>query len=149
MAETFKLKDGRISRLFGLLFIGEAIACIFFAIAHLSLRIPLGFATLHEPRVIPATIVEMLCGIVLAVGGLALLTHHPRAWSAAIAAQAFTLGGFILGVVASSGNGGSDPVNDVFHRVMLVLLIPGLLGSIAMYRRGHGHAWAFEDGGAI
>ena len=122
--------------------IGEAIACTFFGIAHLGLRIPLGFATLHEPHILPATIVELLCGIVLLVSGIALLIRHPRAWSAAIAAQGLTLFGFIVGVLAS---GSDDKVNYVFHRVMLVLIVLGLIVSFAMLRRGQGDAHAIED----
>jgi peptidoglycan/LPS O-acetylase OafA/YrhL len=147
MAQASTQDGDRISRPVGLLLIGEAIACVFFAIAHLSLRIPLGFATLHEPRVIPATIVEMLCGIILLIGGVALLTHHPRAWRTAIAAQTFTLCGFLLGIAANAGGGNDDPVNDVFHGVMLVLLILGLLGSIVMHRRGQADAPVIEDRG--
>ncbi|HVB64643.1 MAG TPA: hypothetical protein VNE17_07915 [Nitrolancea sp.] len=147
MAEVRKLEGDRLAKPLGLLLSGEAIACVFFAIAHLSLRIPLGFATLHEPRVVPATIVETMCGIVLVLSGMALLSGDVNAWRAAVAAQGFTLCGFILGVVASTGS--DDTVNNDFHRVMLVFVTLGLLGSIAMLRRGHGHARAVGDSGAV
>lgn len=146
MAEARQQDGDRISRPLGLLFIGESISGVFFAIAHLGLRIPLGFATLHQPRVIPATVVEMLCGIGLMIAGVALLTHQPWSWGAAIASQAITLAGFTLGVFATAHNPGSqDPVNNAYHRTMLVLVILGLITSITMYRRGHGHARAIED----
>jgi hypothetical protein len=134
----FNRNDERIARLFGIFLIAEAIACVFFAFAHLNPRIPLGFATLQEPLNLPAAIVETLCGIALTIGGVSLLTRHPRAWLRAIGGQLFTLGGFILGVIAvARGGGGDDPVNDVFHRVMLVLLVLGLAFSYTMLRRRH------------
>jgi len=147
---TIDRNDERIARLFGLLLIAEAIACVFFAFAHLNPRIPLGFATLQEPLNIPAAIVETLCGIALTIGGVALISRHPHAWLRAIAGQLFTLGGFILGVIAVAANGGGDddPVNNVFHRVMLVLLVLGLLGSYTMLRRGHGDTHPVENGAA-
>lgn len=147
---TIDRNDERIARLSGLFLIAEAIACIFFAFAHLNPRIPLGFATLQEPLNIPAAIVEMLCGIALTIGGVALLSGHPRAWLRAIGGQFFTLGSFILGVVAVAANGGGDddPVNNVFHRVMLVLLVLGLLGSATMLRRGRGKTHPIENGAA-
>ena len=139
--------DERIRRLFGLFLIAEAIACVFFAFAHLNPRIPLGFATLQEPLNLPAAIVETLCGIALIIGGVALLSRHPRPWPRALGGQLFTLGGFILGVIAvARGGGGGDPVNDVFHRVMLALLVLGLLGSYAMLRRGRAGAHPVENG---
>jgi len=147
---TIDRNDERIARLFGLLLIAEAIACVFFAFAHLNPRIPLGFATLQEPLNIPAAIVETLCGIALTIGGVALISRHPHAWLRAIAGQLFTLGGFILGVIAVAANGGGDddPVNNVFHRVMLVLLVLGLLGSYTMLRREHGDTHPVENGAA-
>lgn len=147
---TIDRNDERIARPFGLFLLTEAIACVFFAFAHLNPRIPLGFATLQEPLNIPAAIVETLCGIALTIGAVALLRRHPRAWLRALGGQLFTLGGFILGVisVARGGGGGNDPVNNVFHRVMLVLLVLGLLGSFTMLRRGRGNAHPVETGAA-
>jgi hypothetical protein len=143
----FNRNDERIARLFGTFLIAEAIACVFFAFAHLNPHIPLGFATLQEPLNIPAAIVETLCGIALTIGAVALIARHPRAWLRALGGQLFTLGGFILGIiaVARGGGGGDDPVNNVFHRVMLVL---GLLGSYAMLRRGRRDTHPIEHGAA-
>ena len=62
------------------------------ALLHLGVRIPLGFAVLAEPRIVPATIVEGLCGLGLAVGAYAVLSGRSWAWAAVTGAHAFALG---------------------------------------------------------
>ena len=84
----------------------------------------LGFAVLAEPRILPATIVECLCGLALAAGAYAVLARRSRAWTVAVAAHAFALGGVLLGTVALAvGAGPSTELNTVYHRVMLVALV--------------------------
>ena len=98
------------------------------ALLHLGVRIPLGFAVLAEPRIVPATIVEGLCGLGLAVGAYAVLTGKGWAWSAVTGAHAFALGGVLLGITALAlGGGPSTGLNTVYHRVMLVALVAGLV----------------------
>ncbi len=98
------------------------------ALLHLGVRIPLGFTVLAEPRILPATIVEGLCGLFLAVGAYAALARKPWAWSAIIAAHAFALGGVLLGMVALAvGAGPSTELNTVYHRVVLAALVGGLV----------------------
>ena len=98
------------------------------ALLHLGLRIPLGLAVLAEPRIIPATIVEGLCGLGLAIGAYAVLTGRGWAWSAVTGAHAFALGGVLLGITALAlGAGPSTELNTVYHRVMLVALVAGMI----------------------
>jgi hypothetical protein len=115
------------------------------ALLHLGVRIPLGFAVLAEPRIIPATIVEGLCGLGLAVGGYAVLAEKSWAWSAVTGAHAFALGGVLLGITALAlGGGPSTELNTIYHRVMLVALVAGLVllwtrtGRAALGRNGRG-----------
>jgi hypothetical protein len=115
------------------------------ALLHLGLRIPLGFAVLAEPRIIPATIVEGLCGLGLAVGGYAVLAGKSWAWSAVTGAHAFALGGVLLGITALAlGGGPSTELNTIYHRVMLVALVAGLgflltrVGRVALGRNDRG-----------
>ncbi len=97
------------------------------ALLHLGVRIPLGFAVLAEPRIIPATIVEGLCALGLGVGAYAVLAGRSWAWSAVTGAHAFALGGVLLGITALAlGGGPSTELNTIYHRVMLVALVAGL-----------------------
>jgi hypothetical protein len=91
--------------------------------AHVGRAIPLGVATLHEPRIVPATIVEGLCGAALTVGAYAQFARKPWAWPATVAANAIALGGVFLGIGAlSAGRGPRTELNDDYHRLMVVLL---------------------------
>ena len=78
------------------------------ALLHLGGRIPLGVAIVDEPRILPATIVEALCGLALAVAAFAVLTHRGWAWTAATAAHTFALGGVVLGMAALAAGAGSS-----------------------------------------
>ena len=98
------------------------------AFLHLGVRIPLGFTVLAGPRIAPATIVEGLCGLGLAVGAYAVFTGRSWAWGAVTGAHAFALGGVLLGIVALAlGGGPSTELNTIYHRVMLVALVAGLV----------------------
>jgi hypothetical protein len=98
------------------------------ALLHLGVRIPLGSVVLAEPRIFPATIVEGLCGLFLAVGAYAVFTRKSWAWQAITAAHAFALGGVLLGTAAlAAGAGPSTDLNTIYHRVMLVALVAGLV----------------------
>jgi hypothetical protein len=112
----------------GMLAVLYAITFLLGALLHLGVRIPLGFAVLAEPRIIPATIVEGLCGLGLAVGAYAVLTGRSWAWSAVTGAYAFALGGVLLGTVALAvGAGPNTELNTIYHRAMLVALVAGLV----------------------
>jgi hypothetical protein len=94
------------------------------ALLHLGWRIPIGFAVLAEPRILPAAVVEGLCGLALAAAAIALFANSGRAWTAAFAAHAIALGGVLLGVTALAlGAGPGTDLNTTYHRVMLVALV--------------------------
>jgi hypothetical protein len=94
------------------------------ALLHAGVKIPLGLAVLAEPTIIPATIVEGLCGLALAVAAFAVFTHKSSAWTAAFAAHAFALGGVLLGITALAiGAGPSTELNTIYHRVMVVAIV--------------------------
>jgi len=100
-------------------------ATFFFgALLHLGVKIPLGLAVVEEPVILPATIVEGLCGTALAVAAFAVLARRELAWPIALAAHAFALGGVLLGITALAlGAGPSTDLNTVYHRVMVVALV--------------------------
>ena len=113
-----------VATLIGVL--SAAYAATFFlgALLHLGVKVPLGSTVLQEPRIIPATIVESLCGMALAVAAFAVLTRASRAWTVAVTAHAFALGGVLLGITALAfGAGPSTELNTVYHRVMVVALL--------------------------
>jgi hypothetical protein len=98
------------------------------ALLHLGVRIPLGTAVLAEPTILPAAIVESLCGLALSFGAFAVFARWNRAWTAVFAAHAFALGGVLLGVTALAlGAGPSTDLNTMYHRVMLVGLVAVLV----------------------
>jgi hypothetical protein len=105
----------------------EAVTFLLGALLHLGVRIPLGFAVLAEPRIVPATIVEGLCGLVLAIGAYAVFADRAWAWPVVTAAHAFAVAGVLLGMAALAvGAGPSTELNYVYHRVILVVLVAGL-----------------------
>lgn len=106
----------------------EALALLLWAPLHLGVEISLGFAVLAEPRIVPAFVVESLCGLALAVSAFALATRKHWAWRAAFGAHLSALGGVLLGMTALALGGGPRTVsNDLYHIVMVVLLVAGLL----------------------
>ena len=99
------------------------------ALLHTGTRVPIGFAVLAEPRIVPAIVVETLCGSALAVGAYALLTSKSWMWAAATASHAVALAGVLLGTVAvaAPGRGPNTVLNDTYHRVMIVVLVAGIV----------------------
>ena len=91
---------------------------------HLGAKISLGFVVLEEPTIVPATIVEGLCGMALSVAAFAVLARKNSAWTIALAAHAFALGGVLLGITALAvGAGPSTELNTIYHSVMVVSLV--------------------------
>ena len=113
-----------IATAIGILSAVYAVTFFFGALLHLGLEIPLGFAVLQEPTIAPATIVEGVCGVALAVAAVTVLTRKGWAWTAAVAAHGFALGGVVLGIAALAvGAGPTTELNTIYHRVMLVALV--------------------------
>jgi hypothetical protein len=106
----------------------EALSFICFALLHLGVRIPVAFAVVEEPRRPFAVIVEGLAAAALALAAFAVLTRRTWAWAGATGAHAVALAGVLWGMVAiAAGRGPHTPLNDTFHRVMVVVLGAGLI----------------------
>jgi hypothetical protein len=102
-----------------MLMVGEALTFLLAALLHLG--IPLGFS---EPRILPAAIVEGLCGLLLAVSLYGVVARTIWAWGAALAAHLFAVAGVLLGIISLSlGLGPSTAANTIYHRVILGVLI--------------------------
>jgi hypothetical protein len=116
-----------IATLIGILSAVCAATFFFGALLHLGVSVPLGFAVVEEPVILPATIVEGLCGTALAVAAFAVFARLNGAWAVATVAHAFSLGGVLLGITALAvGAGPSTDLNAVYHRVMVVILVAAL-----------------------
>ncbi|CAN5770746.1 hypothetical protein BH18ACT11_BH18ACT11_27160 [soil metagenome] len=124
MIEHPNIRRTGVATTVGILSAVYAVTFLFGSLLHLGWRVPLGFGALEEPRILPATVVEGLCGLALAVAAFAVLARVGRAWTAALAANTFALGGVLLGMAALAvGAGPSTELNTIYHRVMVVALV--------------------------
>lgn len=127
MIETATRRRDALAATSGILAALYAVTFLVGAVLHLGVRIPLGLAVLEEPVIIPATIVEGLCGLALGVGSYSVFAGRTWAWTATMGAHAFALAGVLLGTVAlAAGRGPSTVLNTTYHRVMTVVLVVGL-----------------------
>jgi hypothetical protein len=79
------------------------------------------------PALLPAMIVEGLCGIGCVIGAYAVFTHQSWAQTAAIIVQIFILAAVLLGISALVRSPGLQiPINVGLHAIMLVLILIGL-----------------------
>lgn len=82
----------------------------------------------HEPLIIPAAIVEALCGLCLLWGASALFRGGRTRWRTALIANLVALGGVLLGIVALAiGAGPRTASNDLYHKIMIGLIAAALL----------------------
>jgi hypothetical protein len=82
----------------------------------------------HEPFIIPAAIVEALCGLCLLCGGAALFCDWRARWHVVLIANLVALGGVLLGIAALAvGAGPRTASNDLYHRMMLILIAAVIL----------------------
>jgi hypothetical protein len=110
--------------LLGCLMMSNALLFFFGAVQHAGVSV--GY--FHEPRIIPAAIVESLCGLSLVWGIAAVFGHSPVGWRTAIIANLIPLGGVLLGMAAlAAGRGPRTASNDMYHHIMLALIVTALL----------------------
>ena len=100
------------------LMLGNATIFVFGALLHTGVAI----GPLHEPLIIPASIVETLCALALIWGAAAVLTGRSKARRAALIGNLVAISGVATGVVALSlGAGPRTASNDLYHGIMLAL----------------------------
>jgi hypothetical protein len=110
--------------LLAVVMISNTVLFFFAAVLHAGIAL----AALHEPRIIPATIVEVICGMSLGWGTLAVLNHWDSQWRFALIGNVVALGGVLLGVAAlAAGKGPRTASNDLYHRLMLGLIAASLI----------------------
>lgn len=101
-------------------------AALFFfgAIQHLGVAV----GPFHEPRIIPAALVEAICGLALTSAAAALWASTATAQRLAVIANLVAIGGVALGIAALAlGAGPRTASNDVYHGMMLALCGASLL----------------------
>jgi hypothetical protein len=110
--------------------IANATLFFFGAVQHAGIAV----GPFHEPLIIPAAIVEGLCGLSLLWGAIALFRNSKSPWSAALIANFVALAGVLMGIIAlAAGRGPRTASNDLYHRSMLLLI--GASVSILFYAR--------------
>ena len=79
------------------------------------------------PALLPAMIVEGLCGIGCVISAYAMFTHRSGAQKTAVIVQVLIFAGVLLGIFALAHNPGlQTPINVGLHAIMLVLILIGL-----------------------
>lgn len=122
------MRGHRVAVALGVLSLIWAATFFLGALLHAGITVDLGFAVLEEAPILPARIVESLCGIALAIGAWAVLSRRGWAWAAATTGHVVALAGVLQGVEAiASGRGTSSVLNGTYHRVMIVVLVSGLV----------------------
>ncbi len=105
--------------LLALLMIANAALFIFGAVQHAGVAI----GPFHEPRIIPAAIVETICALSLLLGAAAVLSQSMNLWRTALVTNLVALAGVLLGIAAlAAGAGPRTASNDLYHRIMLVVI---------------------------
>ncbi|HET9099514.1 MAG TPA: hypothetical protein VFN62_03910 [Acidobacteriaceae bacterium] len=104
--------------------ISNAALFLFGAVQHAG--VPIG--RFHEPKIIPAAMVEALCGLFLLWGGIAIFGHLTHRWSIALISNLVALSGVLLGIAAlAAGRGPRTASNDLYHHIMLLLIGASLI----------------------
>lgn len=107
----------------GLIMISNAALFVFGAMQHVGISL----GRFHEPQIIPAAIVETICAAFLLWGSIAIASRFSSAWTVALIGNLVALAGVLLGMVAlAAGRGPRTASNDLYHRIMLVLIAAGL-----------------------
>jgi hypothetical protein len=109
----------------GLLMAANAALFFFGAVQHAGFVL----GPFQEPHIVPAAIVETLCGIALTWGAVALFGGWKKRWGIALGANLFAASGVVLGMVAlAAGRGPRTASNDLYHRIMLLLVAGSVVG---------------------
>lgn len=98
----------------------NAVIFFFAAIEHAGVAI----GPFSEPTIIPAAIVETICGVSLAWGAAAVIVGSGSRGRIALIANLVAFAGVLLGIASlAAGAGPRTASNDVHHAIMLSLII--------------------------
>jgi hypothetical protein len=106
------------------LMLADAALFVFGALQHAGVAI----GPLHEPVIVPASVVEVLCALALSWGAAAVLKQSRKAWRAAFIGNLVAIIGVAIGMVALAvGAGPRTASNDLYHGIMLALATASLV----------------------
>ncbi len=103
------------------------LACVMLANAALFLfgalqHSGIALGRFHEPHILPAAVVETICGLFLAWGAVRVFASSTPRWQPPLIANLVAMGGVFLGMAAlAAGRGPRTASNDLYHKIMLVL----------------------------
>ncbi|MGA3044942.1 MAG: hypothetical protein ABSF54_29550, partial [Bryobacteraceae bacterium] len=115
-----------------LLMASNALVFFFGAILHAGVAV----GPFHQPHIVPATAVEVLCGLSLGWAVAALCQGPPSARRVALTSNLVAAAGVCLGVVAGAVRQQTGPTIALDHRVMLALI--GACLVILLFNRPDG-----------
>ena len=108
----------------GWLMVANAAFFFFGAVQHAGIAV----GSFHEPLITPAAIVETLCGLCLLWGAATVFRNSKTPWRTAVIMNFVALAGVLLGIAAlAAGAGPRTASNDLYHRIMLLLIGTSLL----------------------
>jgi hypothetical protein len=82
----------------------------------------------HEPRILPAAVVETACGLALMYAAVALFQRRVTAHRVAVISNLVALAGVVLGMISlAMGAGPRTASNDLYHRLMLAAIAASFL----------------------
>jgi len=92
---------------------------VFGAVQHAGIAV----GPFREPRIVPAAVVEAICGAALAYAAATLFRRTTAARRATVIGNVIALVGVVIGVVALVvGAGPRTASNDLYHRLMLLAI---------------------------
>ncbi|MGP3958924.1 hypothetical protein ACTWPT_23225 [Nonomuraea sp. 3N208] len=101
-------------------------ALVFFTAVLLHAGVTLG--PLSQPVIVPASIVETLCGFAMLAGAYGALTGRAWAWDGLIYTHAAALGGVLMGMLAVAMKPGAEATTLLlwYHGTIAAVLAAGL-----------------------
>jgi hypothetical protein len=106
----------------------NAAAFAFGAVAHRGRPIRLGLATVQEPLVIPAMIVEAVSAVSFAIAAYGIFSGKQAARGATVTAHVMSMAGLLMAMVGVGlGILPRTLFNDVYHLIMLGVLTLGIV----------------------
>jgi hypothetical protein len=101
----------------------EALAFFFAAVLHTGVRISVLPEFFNDPTIVGATVVEGMCGAILALAAFLVSSRRAEAWGTAVGSHVFSITADVFGMILIAVGAGPDsPFNFLFHRIGISIL---------------------------